>query len=797
MGNVTIPMLPQSVALVGDEQLEIVQAGTSMRTTVLQIANFGGPTGPVGPTGPSIIGPTGSTGTTGPTGNQGIVGPTGPGVGATGPTGPSVTGPTGPTGAGATGPTGTGATGPTGPSIVGPLGPTGPSGVIGPTGPPQTQAGIGALLYPTTAAETSIGVTPTTFVYPELDVRRYGALATNTGAQNATAIQKGISVLSQHVFGELLIAEGLNLNVTQVTFTSISQFNVRCDGTLTSTASALGSSFTNQTSSQGTVAVFQFSGCSKFEVYGKGYINPANVDAVNIASCFDFDWSLDCRGTGSNSNMRAILIQESFQFRWHGTTLDSLTAQNMQNGLTATAVINAGATSATATAWPGGNGAFIVDFIETATGAVEQRLVTFTGNAMAWSGAISNNCNSTFFSEIFYNWLDTLAIFSCFDFKIDHNIVRKSGANGIYLLSVAGGGNFNFCYDFDVCDNICEFNAESGIQCTWAGGTQANQNYRINGNTLRYNQADGIDNPNTGTFTLIYAQFNNNTHINNGWINCNPANPGGADGSGIGTFNNIGAFEAIGNTAFNCNQAAIFVNACTNWHISNCTTVQANANTTTGGVVISTSPTGTLRDCDINTLTSNNALTMQPAVNVIIEGCTFNGGPISISNGTYTGSKIIGCDIKTNAPINWVMDMIDNDIAITGGTNQGLVAANSGIKSIRNTIISPGSSININAQNYCSVEDNIVTVSTAQSGILVTSSNGVNIYGNISNSTSSPAFQITGTSDHCILANNKANSSSGNSFFTGTSTTLTSVYGNITISGTTSYAGTFQINFPA
>jgi hypothetical protein len=183
VGNVTIPMLPQSVALVGDEQLEIVQAGTSMRTTVLQIANLGGPTGPpgAGPTGPTgSIGPTGAVSPTGPTGAQG---PTGPGVGATGPTGPSVTGPTGATGAGATGPAGIGATGPTGPtgaSIVGPLGPTGPTGTIGsggptgPTGAPQTQASIGALLYPTSPAEAAAGVTIVQDWYEWGNILRYG-----------------------------------------------------------------------------------------------------------------------------------------------------------------------------------------------------------------------------------------------------------------------------------------------------------------------------------------------------------------------------------------------------------------------------------------------------------------------------------------------------------------------------------------------------------------------------------------------------------------------------------------------
>ena len=117
MANVTIPQLPQAVTLGGDEQLEAVQNGNSVRITVAQLAAVGGPTGPQGgsgPTGPPGSGPTGPTGTAGPTGPA--AGPTGPtgatGVGAAGPTGPAGSGgPTGPTGVGAAGPTG-----PTGPA---------------------------------------------------------------------------------------------------------------------------------------------------------------------------------------------------------------------------------------------------------------------------------------------------------------------------------------------------------------------------------------------------------------------------------------------------------------------------------------------------------------------------------------------------------------------------------------------------------------------------------------------------------------------------------------------------------
>lgn len=211
-------MLPQSLGLTGDEQLEIVQTGESKRTTVLQIANLGGPTGPpgAGPTGPTGPGVTGPTGTFGPTGPSGT-GPTGPSVtgptGVAGPTGPSGSGPTGPTGivgtGGPTGPTGivgpTGGSGPTGPTGVGGL--TGNTGPAGPTGPPQTQAGIGALLYPQTSAEVAAGVTPSLLFYPPLNVLRYNAKGDGSTNDQA-AIKAAFNVAITQGGGEIVIPWG-------------------------------------------------------------------------------------------------------------------------------------------------------------------------------------------------------------------------------------------------------------------------------------------------------------------------------------------------------------------------------------------------------------------------------------------------------------------------------------------------------------------------------------------------------------------------------------------------------------
>ena len=96
MSNTTIPQLPLAVSIDGTEQVEIVQAGVSRRTTTSAISGIN--TGPTGPTGAAstAVGPTGPTGKTGPTGAQGNAGS----AGANGPTGPTgATGNTGPTGA--------------------------------------------------------------------------------------------------------------------------------------------------------------------------------------------------------------------------------------------------------------------------------------------------------------------------------------------------------------------------------------------------------------------------------------------------------------------------------------------------------------------------------------------------------------------------------------------------------------------------------------------------------------------------------------------------------------------------
>ena len=75
MSSVQIPNLPPATAVSGNELLEAVQNGTSVRLTANQLATLSpaGPTGALGPTGPTgALGPTGAFG--GPTGPTGQIG---------------------------------------------------------------------------------------------------------------------------------------------------------------------------------------------------------------------------------------------------------------------------------------------------------------------------------------------------------------------------------------------------------------------------------------------------------------------------------------------------------------------------------------------------------------------------------------------------------------------------------------------------------------------------------------------------------------------------------------------------
>lgn len=654
--------------------------------------------------------------------------------------------------------------------------------------------------YPQTPEEMLAGVTPGGFNYPELDVRRYGAASGNSGAQNAAALQNAVRVLARKQWGELLVPEGLVLPLTQVQLDGLTHFNIRCDGVITSTAQPPGPAFTHQPASQGAFTPLKLTHCSGFKIYGRGSIDPGCVDALYLLSCSDFDLSLDCRGTGRNNNLHGIYLQFCFQFRIHDMTVDSITAQNMQDALNMTAAPAARSTTATATSWAAGAGTFDTVFAAAATGETEIRLVTYgsgTRNvSMSWHEGLANDSRAAFHAEIYYGWLNNLAILSCHDFRVNDVISRKAGGNGLYVLSV--GGAISSCYNFELSGNTCERNSESGIQITWAGGTTPN-NYTCNNNILRYNQADGIDAANTsGARASIWAQFNGNQHYCNGWINCNPDNPGGQDGSGLGTFFNVANFEAIGGIVYEPNNAGIAVANAESFRIANVAITKTRPGGHQQGIVLLAPITGgTIENVDCTTA-GLGTLLMQPATDVTLSRLRLTGGPTAFGAGEFAGCRMKESSIHSTTALEWLFDIIDCNIIVTGTNAQGLIARRAGVHCVRNTIASQGNAVDTNGQADCVIENTTATASAGGIAINVNGSNGCRVQGctAIAQGSSTAAFGAQGRCDRTTFIDIKGNCATGHSLLVSAQSTNTILIGLTSIHGPSGLGGTYLLKQP-
>lgn len=64
-----------------------------------------------------------------------------------------------------------------------------------------TPNGVGQALWPRTAAEIAVSVTPTYYHYESGDIRRYGASAAASGATNTAALQTACNVIKQQGYG--------------------------------------------------------------------------------------------------------------------------------------------------------------------------------------------------------------------------------------------------------------------------------------------------------------------------------------------------------------------------------------------------------------------------------------------------------------------------------------------------------------------------------------------------------------------------------------------------------------------
>src|SRR5882762_1613121 len=78
-----------------------------------------------------------------------------------------------------------------------------------------TAAGIGAILYPQTAAELAASVTPTNYVYPALNVKRYGAIG-NGVTDDRAAIKTAWTVAVQAGGGRIVFPDGATYAVNSL-----------------------------------------------------------------------------------------------------------------------------------------------------------------------------------------------------------------------------------------------------------------------------------------------------------------------------------------------------------------------------------------------------------------------------------------------------------------------------------------------------------------------------------------------------------------------------------------------------
>lgn len=573
-------------------------------------------------------------------------------------------------------------------------------------GIPNTQMITTGLLAPflnlgVTDAERAALVMPVNAAYPELDIRRYGALTTNTGAVNAAIIQQAVLVLAQHTYGELLIPAGFVFPVAQVVFASMSQFNIRCDGVLQSTAAAVGGAFANVTSNQGLFCPLKFTNCTDFKVYGKGYINNGWVDAFFIASCGDFDWTLDCRGTCTNSpmptgnsNMNGINIVASSQFRLHDMTVDSICSQNMNNS-----------------------------------------------------------------TDVYYAHLNNINCASAnTGFELGPNITSRKAGYGAFFV----GSN---CFDFSIHDNIGEFNSGTACQIAWTGGGSMPQRFSVSDNIWRYNQEDAFCVQNgSGTPASIGASVTGNVAIFSGWCNCQQGGTQSAGGGAGINFLGVDDFVIGGNSSTEHTTGAVVFYQCARVSgDAGAVYQQLAANAVgieiTGGVSDIKLSGGTIHCAGTG---AASLLRTGACVDVHLDNIAFTAGQISDS-GICTNCKMTGIVATCPSAVAQVCDWIDCGLTVTGTGQQGLVVAGAGTKLIGTIVNAPSHAIVLNTVNDCYLERTNGLSSAGGIGIQVIACNGVGLMGCVGSGTSGAGIAISGASDRAVLINCKGSSASGNS----------------------------------
>ena len=231
---------------------------------------------------------------------------------------------------------------------------------------------------------------------------------------------------------------------------------------------------------QGTVSValggIAFNSCTGF-VLTNNLIHTQTKNGINLALVTDGVISGNtingCTGSGIllQSTMTRVSVADNVVTSCAGNIVTDAAPI-----LTFTAPVASGATTATlAAAWQaGGTGTYHVYFVETAGGALEERVVTLTFNATTatWATALGANCNAG--ATVNRNYL-----------KITNNLTSLS-TGGIQGLLFQG------LDDSDVSGNSAINGSGVGISITSGSRNRVSNNLCIDNSTNAANASDGI-----------------------------------------------------------------------------------------------------------------------------------------------------------------------------------------------------------------------------------------------------------------------------------------------------------------
>ena len=273
-------------------------------------------------------------------------------------------------------------------------------------------------------------------------------------------------------------------------------------------------------------------------------------------------------------------------------------------------------------------------------------------------------------------------------------ICEKNAMNGIFLFASR---------DVSILNNIIENNGMSGIQIAFGGSEDMTQNYRIIGNSILNNYADGLDiNNNTGVKRIINCVIDGNLYKNNGFMDGNTTQ----DGSGIVTLIGVGGCSITGNRCFNPARTGIY--------IVNCEDIVINGNTVR-------KPNNVAQLVYINnssfvTINSNNFYGSGEGIKLDgkVENITIKGNNIFASCGLvlpneteYFLVSVTENTITSGMTINAVIDLINNNLNCTSATNDVLIVSGQLKRRIIGNKINNGyRGILVQSSSYTLIKDN-------------------------------------------------------------------------------------------